>query len=72
MFNNRSTNGTISLRRQGGDPYPDIRCGQEVVIQGGTWEAVVRTGSGRSGRETPVTNMRINPGGVSTFPIMIQ
>ena len=70
--NGRNSNGTIRLRRQGGTEFlPEVRCQEEFYITGGTWEAEVTLGSGRSGVQV-TTNVHVQGGGSVTTPIVIN
>lgn len=70
VSNRRSTSGTIRLRRIGADDWlTQVRCGQEFIISGGSYEAEVSVG-----RNTviQIPQLQITGGGRVTSPIDIE
>ncbi len=72
--NNRQISGKIRLRRAGsrGDWLPEVHCGREFIIQGGSYEAEVTVGGGRSPMVITVSDLGITGGGRVTTPIRID
>jgi len=69
----RGVQGKVRLRRPGMEEWlPEVRCGEEFFIQGGSYEAEITIGSGRSGTIISVPELMIVGGGRVHTPVLID